>query len=228
LFYSFLDKQFFYSAPPDYEAATSHTVEVTVSDGTFSIVVHVNIQITDVNDGGPTFASATYTATAAENTAVGTSLVTVAATDPDLSTSTYGKLTFSITAGNTGNVFVIDPNTGKVSIAGVLNYETTTSYTLTLQVSEQTGGNTDTASLTITVTDVNDNTPSCTSAMTFSYTMAETGTVNDVIYSMTCTDADASDTLTYTLSSGSSTYFQISGTDLTVIYKQKQHSITFF
>ncbi|WAR26918.1 FAT1-like protein, partial [Mya arenaria] len=193
----------------NYQTYTSYAIEITVSDDT----VYVDISITDVNSGGPSFSAATYTTSIAENTAVSTSVFTVTATDPDLTTSTYGKLTYSITAGNTGGVFVINPTTGRLSVSGVLDTETTPSYSLTVQVSEETGGNTDTSTLTITVTNVNDNTPTCTSDMTFSYSLAEEGTVGDVIHSMTCTDADG-DSMTYTISSGSTTYFQITGTDL--------------
>ncbi|XP_052778541.1 protein dachsous-like [Mya arenaria] len=197
----------------NYQTYTSYAIEITVSDGSLTDTVYVDISITDVNSGGPSFSAATYTTSIAENTAVSTSVFTVTATDPDLTTSTYGKLTYSITAGNTGGVFVINPTTGRLSVSGVLDTETTPSYSLTVQVSEETGGNTDTSTLTITVTNVNDNTPTCTSDMTFSYSLAEEGTVGDVIHSMTCTDADG-DSMTYTISSGSTTYFQITGTDL--------------
>ncbi|XP_052778546.1 cadherin EGF LAG seven-pass G-type receptor 2-like, partial [Mya arenaria] len=151
----------------NYQTYTSYAIEIIVSDGSLTDTVYVDIAITDVNTGGPSFSAATYTTSIAENTAVSTSVFTVTATDPDLATSTYGKLTYSITAGNTGGVFVINPTTGRVSVSGVLDTETTPSYSLTVQVSEETGGNTDTSTLTITVTDVNDNTPTCTSDMTF-------------------------------------------------------------
>jgi hypothetical protein len=80
-----------------------------------------------------------------ENAAVGTSVGTVAA-------SGTGTLAYSITAGNTGNAFAIDPATGAITTATALDYETTPAYTLTVEVGN--GGTTDTAMVTIDVTDV--------------------------------------------------------------------------
>ncbi|WAR26920.1 FAT4-like protein [Mya arenaria] len=196
----------------DFETNTAYNIEITVSDGSLSTIVHVDIEITDVNDGGPTFALATYSWTLSEDENIGASLLTVTATDPDLSTSEFGRLTFSITAGNSEKKFIINPQTGKVSLAGPLDYDSTTSYSLTLQVSEESGGNTDTATLDITVTNENDNIPSCTSEMTYTKVIAEEGTVNDVMYTMTCSDIDG-DTLTYTIGSASGTTLSIAETE---------------
>jgi hypothetical protein len=83
--------------------------------------------------------------TIAEDAAAGTSVGTVAA-------SGSGILEYSITAGNTGNAFAIDPASGAISTAAALDYETTPTYTLTVEVSN--GATSDTATITIDVTDV--------------------------------------------------------------------------
>ncbi|XP_053376783.1 cadherin-23-like [Mercenaria mercenaria] len=201
------------SSALDYETSDAFEIEVTVSDGTLSTLVYVDISVTDINDGGPSFSSTTFTASIPESAAVDTSVTTVAATDPDLSTSTYGSLTYSILSGNGDSKFNVNPSTGKISVAGVLNADATSSYSLVIQAIEDSGDNSASATVDITVTDVNDNTPTCTSDLAFSVTKAEEGTIGDTIFSLVCSDADG-DTLTYTISSGGSTYFEMSGADL--------------
>jgi len=81
----------------------------------------------------------------AEDAAVGTNVGTVTATGS-------GTLVYSITAGNTGNAFAIDPATGVITTTTALDFETTPQYVLTVLVSD--GSLSDTATITINVTDV--------------------------------------------------------------------------
>lgn len=80
----------------------------------------------------PTAAPQTFTVP--EKSANKTVVGTVAATDPDAKQ----KLTYSITAGNTGNVFTIDSKTGKITVANgaALVFATTPSYVLTVEVKD--------------------------------------------------------------------------------------------
>ena len=57
---------------------------------------------------------------------------TVAATDAD----TADTVTYAITAGNDAGLFAIDTGTGAITVAGTLDHETTSSYTLTVQASD--------------------------------------------------------------------------------------------
>ncbi|KAL4226469.1 hypothetical protein ACF0H5_014452 [Mactra antiquata] len=198
----------------DYETTTSFEIEVTIDDGSSSTIVYVDISVTDVNDGGPTFSSTSYSPSPiAENAAIGTSVFTVAASDPDNSDSTYGQLTYSILSGNTNNKFNIDPNSGKIALAGTLNADTLANYDLVIQILEDSGDNSASTTVSLTVTNVNDNVPTCTSDLAFSKTMAEEGTIGDVIFTLVCTDVDG-DNLTYTMTSGDATYFQMNGANL--------------
>ncbi|XP_060602144.1 cadherin-23-like isoform X2 [Ruditapes philippinarum] len=197
----------------DYETSNAFEIEVTVSDGALSTVVYIDIAVTDVNDGGPSFSSATFTESIAESASVGASVATHAATDPDSSSSTYGRLTYSILSGNTDRKFNINPSTGKISVAGVLNADTTSSYSLVIQAIEESADNSATATVNIMVTGVNDNSPTCTSDLAFSVTKAEEGTIGDTLFSLVCTDADG-DSLTYTMTTGDTTYFEMTGADL--------------
>ena len=101
----------------------------------------------------PVFEESEYTFELAEDASVSDPVGTVSATHPDDDTITY-----SITAGNTGNAFAIGTNSGAITVDGALDFETTPSYTLTTQA-EDGDGYTDTVTVTITVTDVVEDPP---------------------------------------------------------------------
>ena len=101
----------------------------------------------------PVFEESEYTFELAEDASVGDAVGTVSATHPDDATISY-----SITAGNTGNAFAINASTGAITVAESLDYETTASYTLTVQA-EDDDGDTDTVTVTIIVTAVAEDPP---------------------------------------------------------------------
>ena len=106
-------------------------------------------QIVVENNHSPVFAP-TSTVSLAEDVSTGTSVSTVSAADQELETMTY-----SITAGNTGNAFTINSSTGAITTAAALDYETTTSYSLTITATDA-WGNATTTTQTVNVTDVNE------------------------------------------------------------------------
>ena len=57
------------------------------------------------------------------------------ATDADADSTLSG---WTIVSGNTGSAFAINPATGQISVAGALNYEGTSSYSLGVTVSDGT------------------------------------------------------------------------------------------
>ena len=148
----------------DFETTDEYTLEVTVTDGgspSQTSTATLTITVTDVNEA-PTASDAPFSV--AENSATGTAVGTVVATDPDLASLSNGTLMYTITGGNTGNVFAINSTTGAMTVADVLDYETTASYSLVVTVTD--GGSpslSSTAMLTITVTDVSDQVPIFTS-----------------------------------------------------------------
>ena len=64
-------------------------------------------------------------------------------------------MTYSITAGNDAGKFTINSSTGVITTAAALDYETTTSYTLTVTATDSFG-NASTTTQTVNVTDVNE------------------------------------------------------------------------
>ncbi len=85
-----------------------------------------------------------------ENSVNGTVIGTVVATDPDA-----GTLIYAITSGNTGNVFAINSATGELTVAGALDYESTTTYTLKISVTDNgTPPKTSEAFITVDILDL--------------------------------------------------------------------------
>ena len=139
----------------DFESGTtSYEVTVTASDtdaGTADATVTVAITVTDANDV-PTFNSGpTTTISVAENTVAGRNIgAALTANDQDSDPLTYSLDTTSEA------VFDIDDSDGQLKTKAPLDYETRTSYTVTVSVSDSKAadGTTDTAednSITVTV-----------------------------------------------------------------------------
>jgi VCBS repeat-containing protein len=119
------------------------------------------------------------------------------ATDPD----TGDVLTYSITGGTGLGIFAINPTTGvlTVSNAAALNFEVTTSYTLTVQVRD-VAGLIDTETITINVLDSVENTaPVITTAGPFS--VSESALIGAAVGTVIATDAE-SNAVTFTITGG--------------------------
>ncbi len=98
--------------------------------------------ITGTCNRAPAFATSTYAFTVAEDAATSTVVGSVSASDPDGDTVSY-----AITAGNGAGAFAVDAS-GSVTVAGPLDYESTPSYTLTV---EPTDGNDGAAAATVEI-----------------------------------------------------------------------------
>ena len=101
----------------------------------------------------PVFTSSSYTFTVSENAPAWPALHIVglvSASDPDDGDS----LTYWITAGNGAGRFMIDNSRGDILVWAALDYETTSSYTLTVEARDGKEGGTSSTTVEITVTDV--------------------------------------------------------------------------
>ena len=170
------------SASLDYEDKTSYSVTITVSDGKGGTdSISVTITVTDVTENrAPVFTDGENTTrSVAENTTTDTNIGTaVAATDADNDTLTYTL------SGTDAISFAIENTTGHLKTKATLNYETKSSYLVTVSVSDDNGGS-DSISVTITVTDITqttftavcDRTPEVRDALV---TLAGVSSCNDV------------------------------------------------
>jgi hypothetical protein len=119
----------------------------------------------------------------------------VTGSDPDAGDT----LSYAITAGNTGGAFTIDAATGEITVAtpGALDFETTPVFTLTVEVTDA-GGLMATDTVTVNLTDENES-PSVTG---FATSLAENSVAGTVVGSVTGSDPDAGDTLSYAITAG--------------------------
>ncbi len=142
----------------NYEAKNTYTVTVSVSDGknaagnadaSVDDTINVTINVTDVNEA-PVFADVSITRTVAENTTANTDIGNpIVAPDPDAGAS----VTYTLDTSDGAN-FAIHSATGQLKTKNALDYETTTSYTLTVTASD--GALDATISVTVNVTDVDE------------------------------------------------------------------------
>ena len=192
----------------DYETKTSYTITITVSDGSLTDTIAVTINITDIDENrAPAFTDGTSaTRSVAENTGSGVDIGTaVAATDAD-----DDELTYTL-GGTDAAAFNIDSTSGQLRTKSDLDYETKTSYTITITVSD--GSLTDTIAVTINITDIDENrAPAFTDGTSATRSVAEnTGSGVDIGTAVAATDAD-DDELTYTLGGTDAAAFNIDST----------------
>jgi len=120
----------------------------------------VNITIQDVNDNQPIFNQSRYFATVPENATIGTSVMQVFATDTD--SGDNGRITYSINRrqSDRDSMFVIDSQTGVISVNRLLDFETKEVHELVVVYSDNGLQPLETtAFVSIRVSDVNDNQP---------------------------------------------------------------------
>lgn len=136
---------------------TFYSFHIFASDGSRSSRLSIFIFLQDVNNHPPVFTEHVYNVTVPEDIAIGAPLITIEATDDDLE---FNVIQYFIVSGDDTGRFSIDINTGEITIAQELDYETTTSYTLTIQAFDNGDPPlNDTATVVVMVTDVNDNDP---------------------------------------------------------------------
>ncbi|XP_063733004.1 protocadherin alpha-2-like [Eleginops maclovinus] len=157
---------------------------LTAVDGgkpTRSGTLHINVNVIDANDNTPIFSKSLYKVSVRENTARGTVVMRLNATDLDEGMNS--KILYSfIKRGNIdpSNIFDLNSETGEITLKGTLNYEETPNYEVRVQAKDQgTSPRSAHAKLLIEIIDVNDNAPeiSVTSLMTPVKEDAEMGTI---------------------------------------------------
>ncbi|XP_029985283.1 cadherin-8 isoform X1 [Sphaeramia orbicularis] len=120
------------------------------------------IKVQDINDNPPQFIEGPYRASVPEMSAVGTPVTQVTATDAD--DAGYGnsaKLVYSILEGQP--YFSVDPNSATIKIAlHEMDREMREEYLVVIQAKDMgghMGGLSGTTTVTVTLTDINDNPP---------------------------------------------------------------------
>ncbi|KAK1806166.1 hypothetical protein P4O66_000057 [Electrophorus voltai] len=150
------------------------------------------IKVQDINDNAPQFINEPYVSSIPEMSPVGTTVVQVTATDAD--DPMFGnnaKLIYSIVQGEP--YFSVEPKTGIIVTSWPnMDRETSEKYLVVVQVKDMlgfTGGYSATTTVTITLTDVNDNGPMFQHNL-YTFGIAESAPVGTTVGRVMAKDAD--------------------------------------
>ncbi|MDA9633470.1 cadherin domain-containing protein [Pseudomonadota bacterium] len=181
----------------DFEANSTLVVMLEVSDGVNATTEEITINV--INDDEPATIAATLSASSfAENAAVGVDIASVNASDPEGS-----AVSFTLSGTGSDN-FSIDAS-GNITLASGLDYETATSYELTVVADDGTYASTEV--ITISVADVNE-APTLSSTVAFNAFLENTAT-GTTIATSSATDPEAG-AISYSLSGTGSENFSVS------------------
>ncbi|KAH3725486.1 hypothetical protein DPMN_051330 [Dreissena polymorpha] len=148
----------------------------------------LRINVNDVNDPPVFIPIHGFSTLIGENVPVGHTIFRVSAADPD--SGPFGIVTYTL---EPTSPFNIDVNTGEISVISVLDAEVRTFHILIVKATDgapiplQT-----TATVTITIKDINDNPPVCETS-SVSARLDVTAPVGTLVASLVCNDADVSD-----------------------------------
>lgn len=171
--------------------------------------VKVFITVTIENKHSPNFNEKKYSKKLKENFQVGKEFLRVVATDSD--SGINGKVKYSILPGKQGKFFNIDKNNGSMSIANIqLDYEYLKEYSFDIQAKDCAQiSRTDQATVTVTVTDYNDNPPEFQKSV-YDVGIVENNQIGSEVVIVSATDRDTvGNTITYTLVGKANKLFKI-------------------
>ncbi|XP_070693480.1 protocadherin alpha-3-like [Pempheris klunzingeri] len=148
----------------DREATREHTLLLTAIDGgrpARSGTIEIIIEVLDVNDNSPVFTKDVYSAILNENATPGTLVIQVNATDLDEGANSEIIYTFGKEVDiHFQKIFNIDPRTGEIKVAGVIDFEEADSYEIDIQASDKgTVPLSTDKTVIIKIIDLNDNPP---------------------------------------------------------------------
>ncbi|XP_070559913.1 LOW QUALITY PROTEIN: protocadherin Fat 4-like [Ptychodera flava] len=185
------------SALLDRETIARYLLEITAYDNagdllapdTMSDTMNLTVIVSDENDNSPIFNPDQYFENIDENVPIGFYITTVTATDRD--SGTNGAIQYSFAAGLGQENFNIDPNTGVITTADDIDYETDTMFSLMVEaVDGGTPQRTGLANVQIDVNDLNDNAP-VVSPSDFTVSISEDAAAFTLVTPVLVYDADS-------------------------------------
>uniref|UniRef100_A0A8C3VB33 Cadherin EGF LAG seven-pass G-type receptor 2 n=1 Tax=Catharus ustulatus TaxID=91951 RepID=A0A8C3VB33_CATUS len=190
--------------PLDYEITKEFTLRIRAQDGgrppLSNISGLVTIQVLDVNDNAPIFVSTPFQATVLENVPVGYSVIHVQAIDAD--SGDNSRLVYTLLETGTSFPFAINNSTGWIVVASELDREVVDFYSFGVEAQDQgTPPMASMASVSVTILDVNDNSPEFTQRE-YSARLNEDAAVGTSVLTVSAVDRDANSVITYQISSG--------------------------
>lgn len=157
--------------------------------------ISLNVSVSDINDNSPQFTMNTVSSEVPENTTSNSLIATLTATDADIGSN--GTITFDIISGDTNNVFNVtvlsigNVYTGEIRLRTGLDYETQATYNLIVRASDDgPTPRTSTANVYITVTNVNDNSPTFKPSPNYMFLISEVAQPGSSVGTVQATDSD--------------------------------------
>uniref|UniRef100_A0AAV2MHD2 Protocadherin Fat 4 n=1 Tax=Knipowitschia caucasica TaxID=637954 RepID=A0AAV2MHD2_KNICA len=195
----------------DREAHGRYSLLITATDsgspslsGTGTVVVMVE----DVNDNVPLFTSSAFHTTIAEDAPTGSDVLLLNTSDSD--TGLNGVISYSLSGGH--GQFSINPATGQIITSSLLDREERATYQLLVVATD--GGQPDalssSATVSVTVNDINDNPPRFHHHPYVTHIPASTA-AGSLVFAVTVTDEDSGSNaqLHYSLTGRNSDKFKI-------------------
>lgn len=191
-------------APLDYEAEREYTLRVRAQDNGRPPLSNntgiVSVQVTDVNDNPPIFVSTPFQASVLESSPVGSSILHIQAIDTD--SGDNARLEYRLTGTSSDTPFIINSATGWVTVRSALDRESVEHYFFGVEARDYgIPPLSATASVTITVMDVNDNRPEFLQKEYYSR-LNEDAAVGTSVVTVTAVDRDVNSAVTYQITGG--------------------------
>ncbi|XP_029918453.1 protocadherin alpha-3-like [Myripristis murdjan] len=181
--------------PLDREKQAVIELTLTAIDGgkpAKSGTLQIRVNVMDVNDNSPSFSNPLYKAQVVENAKIGTTLLSLSATDLDEGINS--QLVYSFTQSgrlmNPDDKFSLNPETGTITVKSNIDYEETQAYEIRVQARDKgTPPRSAHAKILVEVVDVNDNSPEITVSSLMS-PVKEDAEIGTVVALVTVNDKD--------------------------------------
>ncbi|TRY85999.1 hypothetical protein DNTS_029345, partial [Danionella cerebrum] len=188
----------------DYETNKEYTLRIRAQDGgrppLSNITGLITVQVLDINDNAPIFVSTPFQATVLENVPVGYSVIHIQAVDADAGDNS--RLEYRLSENAPNFPFAINNSTGWIIVASELDRETVDFYNFGVEARDHgSPAMSSSASISITILDVNDNNPEFTQKAYY-MRLNEDAAVGTSVVTVSAVDQDINSVVTYQISSG--------------------------
>uniref|UniRef100_A0A452RIH3 Cadherin EGF LAG seven-pass G-type receptor 1 n=1 Tax=Ursus americanus TaxID=9643 RepID=A0A452RIH3_URSAM len=191
--------------PLDFEAIREYTLRIKAQDGGRPPLINssglVLVQVLDVNDNAPIFVSSPFQAAVLENVPLGHSVLHIQAVDADAGEN--ARLRYRLDAASAPDFpFQIHNSSGWITVCAELDREDVEHYSFGVEaVDHGSPPMSSSASVSITVLDVNDNDPVFTQPV-YELRLNEDAAVGSSVLTLRARDRDANSVITYQLTGG--------------------------
>ncbi|XP_060039989.1 protocadherin Fat 4 isoform X2 [Erinaceus europaeus] len=170
----------------DRELRAQYSLLVRADDGLQASDLRVSITVSDLNDHEPRFSRPVYSFDVPEDTAPGSLVAAVLATDAD--SGPNGEVTYLVAEDDEDGLFLLNPVTGAFNLTRALDFEMQQFYVLTVRAQDG-GGQAASVRTYFNVLDVNDNAPAFAQS-TLSASLPEDLPVGASVLALNASDAD--------------------------------------